>query len=176
MRYWVTWKWYRNACLNGICSDEIEVNEPVTSPEVVRRAVATQLGDQIENESEVSEVLSWSVLEAPNEPEPIEKDIRFFKRGDKWYADVKGHTMEENEMVFGSDNVLETLAEGGNEVTITVSTSHDPKSIMHFKIKEHDDYGATYTETDTGSEIWICNVTHDVLGEHPDDIYVLEIK
>lgn len=104
------------------------------------------------------------------------RDIRFFKQDGRWYADVPGHSLEDNEMVFGADTALETLSEGGNEVTITVSDTPDPKCIIHFKMKEHDDYGATYTETDTGSEIWICNVTHDVFGEHPEDLYILEIK
>ena len=26
-----------------------------------------------------------------------------------------------------------------------------------------------------GFELWICNVTHDVLGEHPESIYIHEI-
>ena len=26
-----------------------------------------------------------------------------------------------------------------------------------------------------GFELWICNVTHDVLGEHPESIYIHDI-
>ena len=34
------------------------------------------------------------------------KTLRFFKENDKWYADVPDHTLEDNEMVFGSDILL----------------------------------------------------------------------
>lgn len=27
-----------------------------------------------------------------------------------------------------------------------------------------------------GLELWICNVTHDVLGEHPKSIYIQDIQ
>ena len=47
----------------------------------------------------------------------------------------------------------------------------------------HDDDGAFYSvEANTTlyrgklTEIWICNVTHDVFGEHPEDIYVYNIE
>ena len=43
---------------------------------------------------------------------------------------------------------------------------------------EHDYDGATYrveSSLRTGL-VWICNVTHDVLGEHPDKIYINNIS
>jgi hypothetical protein len=24
--------------------------------------------------------------------------------------------------------------------------------------------------------VWLCNVTHDVLGEHPENLYIIDIK
>ena len=45
--------------------------------------------------------------------EIMEKTIRFFKINDGvnagWYADVPGHTLEENQMVSGSDTFLEKV-------------------------------------------------------------------
>ena len=77
------------------------------------------------------------------------KTIRFFKIAEGpqsgWYADVPNHTLEENQMVSGSDLFLEAVDKlhgGRNEVNITVSD---------------------------------CNVTHNVLGEHPRSIYIHNI-
>ena len=62
----------------------------------------------------------------------MEKTIRFFKINEGinagWYADVPGHTLEENQMVSGSDTFLEeadVLLGGKGEVTIRVSDSCD---------------------------------------------------
>lgn len=120
------------------------------------------------------------------------KTIRFFKLNDAanagWYADVPNHTLEENQMVAGSDDFLEqvlSLTENTNEVFITLSDNNEcgsflVKLIMH----SHNQWGATYIVTGplaekygaVGFELWICNVTHDVLGEHPKSIYIHEIK
>lgn len=42
---------------------------------------------------------------------------------------------------------------------------------------EHDSCGATYrVESSLATDlVWICNVTHDVLGEHPHKIYINSI-
>lgn len=123
----------------------------------------------------------------------MEKRIKFFKQDNKWYADVPNHTLEENEMVMGADIALDYLSNGKNEVFITV-TDTDPgwNAPLIFHRKEHDDDGAYYTMSGilfmdfldnfaqeligTRPEIWICNVTHDVFGEHPEHIYVLKVE
>ena len=63
-------------------------------------------------------------------------------------------------------------------------------------MKEHDSEGAYYTLSgflynkfldlfasypsilpfDITNEIWICNVTHDVFGSHPKNIYLLKLE
>ena len=119
------------------------------------------------------------------------KNIRFFKisegpeRG--WFADVPNHTLAENEMVSGSDVFLETvdyLTGGDGEVFLTVSDDNAPgKFLAKLTRKQHDGAGATYRLGGplpkrygaTGVELWICNVTHDVLGEHPETIYLHQI-
>ena len=110
------------------------------------------------------------------------KTLRFFKQDDKWYADVPNHTLEENEMVFGSDVMLDMLASGRESVTLKLSDGFEndyEKPIVALYRKEHDNDGAFYsvealTTLFTGilSDIWICNVTHDVFGEHPEKIYI----
>ena len=119
------------------------------------------------------------------------KTIRFFKisegpdRG--WYADVPGHTLAENQMVSGSDVFLEVvdyMTGGDGEVRLTVSDDNAPgKCLVKLRRTSHDGDGASYSLSGplpkrfgaTGTEVWICNVTHDVLGEHPETIYVHEI-
>ena len=119
------------------------------------------------------------------------RTVRFFKiteGPDKgWYADVPNHTLEDNEMVCGSDSFLEdvnTALGGRNEVFLTLSDNNATGEFLAKLIrKTHDEYGADYILAGplaerlgaVGSELWICNVTHDVLGDHPKAIYIHEI-
>lgn len=119
----------------------------------------------------------------------MEKRVRFFKQDGKWYADIPNHTLEENEMVMGADIALEYISKGKDEVFLTV-TDEDPGTTvpLSFHMKDHDYDGAYYTAdgvllldfmttfTDVEPEIWICNVTHDIFGEHPNDIYIKGIE
>ena len=120
------------------------------------------------------------------------KTIRFFKINEGleagWYADVPNHTLAENEMVAGSDTFLEEvdkMTDKDGEVHITCSDNNEAGSFMaKLLMKNHNQFGATYILTGplaekhdaVGYELWICNVTHDVLGEHPRSIYIHEIK
>lgn len=114
---------------------------------------------------------------------------RFFKQDDKWYADVPNHTLEDNEMVMGDDVALELIAEGHDELTLDLTTEFENNEpLLLFTIKEHNEYGAYYNIGGSLyqqhiSEIlpmfngyvpmlWLCNVTHDVFGEHPNSIFV----
>lgn len=122
----------------------------------------------------------------------MQKTVRFFKLDNEWYADVPGHTLEENEMVSGADTVLEEIdriKSGTGEVFLTLADSVNASVgelpfLVKFVRKTHDKNGAEYILTGplaelygaVGFEVWICNVTHDVLGEHPKSIYVLDIK
>lgn len=119
------------------------------------------------------------------------KTVRFYKIGGGpeagWYADVPNHTLEENQMVSGSDTFLEEadVALGSRgEVFITVSDMNERNGfIAKLLMRSHNGAGATYSLTGplaeeygaVGFEIWICNVSHDVLGEHPRSIYIHEI-
>lgn len=105
------------------------------------------------------------------------KTIDFFRQDNLWYADVPNRTLEENEMVEGADTLLEFLADGKSHVSLTICTEANPKSQIHLKMIEHSAYGATYIlNGDPDDTVWLCNVTHDVLGDHPDNIYILDIK
>ena len=109
----------------------------------------------------------------------MKKKIIFYKEDNKWFADIPNHTREENEMVMGSDTALDYLAKGNNEITLEVSDDETYEYIVHFNRIEHDDDGAYYQSCgnyELLEPIWICNVTHDIFGEHPEDIYLLKIE
>ena len=82
------------------------------------------------------------------------KTIRFFKIAEGpqsgWYADVPNHTLEENQMVYGSDLFLEAVDKlngGRNEVSITVSDNNDSREfIAKLIMKAHNQHGATYIQ------------------------------
>lgn len=106
----------------------------------------------------------------------MKKTVIFYKEEGNWYADIPNHTKEENQMVMGSDVALDFLADGGNKIELVLSDEETDDFIVHFNMTEHDDYGAYYQacgKYDMQYPIWICNVTHDVFGEHPNDIYIL---
>ena len=122
----------------------------------------------------------------------MKKKIKCFKQDNKWYADIPNHTLEENEMVMGSDIALDLLSKGKKEIVLEVSDEYSNNTLLHFNLKKHDSEGAYYgisgilynefAEVLTNElgiidhEIWICNVTHDVFGEHPKDIYITNIE
>lgn len=121
----------------------------------------------------------------------MEKTLRFFKFIDEWFADVAGHTMEDNQMVAGADEFLEAIDHelgGRGEVIMTFATGLDLSSgcpmLAKLIMRSHNQWGATYVLTGpiaeqygaVGFELWICNVTHDVLGEHPKSIYILSVR
>ncbi len=102
------------------------------------------------------------------------KTIEFFKQDNLWFADVPNRTLEENEMVEGADTLLEFLANDHSRVALTISTELDIESIIHLKMIEHNSYGATYVlNSDPEETVWLCNVTHDVLEEHPENLYII---
>ena len=123
----------------------------------------------------------------------MERGVRFFKQDGKWYADIPNHTLEENEMVMGADVALDYVSNGKEEVTVTLTDEYPGYNApLVFYLKDHDDEGATYSVDGLllmtfleavgkafagyAPEIWICNVTHDVFGEHPEYIYLLKVE
>ncbi len=122
----------------------------------------------------------------------MKKTIKFFKKEDKWYADMPNHSLEENEMVMGSDIVLDVLSKNRKELFLDITDEDTEKPLLHFSLKQHDFDGAYYTVYGSlyneiaetlinkygmiDNEIWICNVTHDIFGDHPEHIYITNIS
>ena len=110
------------------------------------------------------------------------KQLRFYKSGNAWFADVPEHTQAQNRMVAGADTLIESFAQGGNEVNVVLSADiNDPDAYQIKMIRiEHDPWGATYLANIKGCALprpaWLCNVTHTVFGgEHPRTIYIHSI-
>ena len=113
--------------------------------------------------------------------------LRFFKLDNNWYADVPNHTLEENQMVMGSDILLDFISNGKSKITIEFELKQPQQYILHLQRRSADNEGAYYTlvgslynqflnsEYNPIHEIWICNVTLDVFGCFPENIFVVEI-
>lgn len=109
--------------------------------------------------------------------------LKFYKKNERWYADVKGHTEEDNEMILGSDSLLDILCDGNDTVVLDISDKFVEGYKLKFSITNHDEDGAEYliagpladAMNEIGFTIWICNVTHTVFGEHPEIIYLVNI-
>ena len=111
------------------------------------------------------------------------RELRFYKDGDGWFADVAGHTQSQNRMVAGADKLIERFAAGKDEVRVLLSADISDPDEYRIKLHriEHDFCGATYWVS--GGErfaaipvAWLCNVTHTVFGEHPKDIYIHSVR
>lgn len=103
-------------------------------------------------------------------------EVLFYKEGNRWYADVPGHSQEENEMVAGADTFLEILRQGAN-VKLAISQDAEKDHDITLFMIDHDEFGATYITHCNRHHLdkkilWICNVTHDVIGEHPEYMFI----
>ncbi len=123
--------------------------------------------------------------------------LKFFKQDGRWYADVPEHSLEDNEMVLGADEMCELLSKGKDSFEVEMESGFilnidEPKQcLLKLTRLKHDDDGATYSLSGylfneimdaVVSEdaapiltVWLCNVTHTVFGEHPEVIWITKI-
>lgn len=111
--------------------------------------------------------------------------LRFYKEYDKWYADIAeqdGFTKEDMQMVSGADTLCDIIAQGEDEIFITLYADLYLREYVRFKttlkkIRE-DEFGAWYK---VGSiyqvdyedmEIWLCPVTKWLFGDYPEIIFL----
>ena len=111
--------------------------------------------------------------------------ITFYREDSRWYADIAGVSKEDNEMISGSDVLLENLSclyGNTNIITLLVSTKFC-HSLFWLKGAERDVEGKTYivhgeTANKLGfnnTPIWLCDVVTKVFGYFPNKIYVKKI-
>ena len=113
--------------------------------------------------------------------------LEFFKLNGCWYADIPGNTLDENEMLLGSDEFLEKVVGDCKRVAMDLSTEEPDEYLVKMSITMHDDMGGEYILSgklidkleNAGISLpmtaWVCNATHTVFGEHPEVIYIENI-
>lgn len=124
------------------------------------------------------------IVDAQARPDAL-LSLTFKKDAQGWYAVVPKHTRAQNAMVAGADTLIERLSGGRDEVTMRFRTVEAPKGsslgepLFRLKRIVHDAFGATYLTFGLGViplPAWLCDVTESVLGEHPKNIWVYEIR
>lgn len=118
----------------------------------------------------------------------MKKKISFYKEDGSWYADVPFIPKANNLMVAGADTFLETISNGSDRLTLTIETSSRKilKPLFLLTRTNHDFWGAEYEiwSFDKAEwtahfpilpKLWLCNVTHFVLGRHPKYISIIKI-
>lgn len=100
----------------------------------------------------------------------------------RWYVVLPEYEgdHEDLEMVEGADRMCAALSDDNLYVTLDITTEEPSKGdYFSLEMEAHDDYGAYYNvlgcERFSGT-IWLCNVTHFVFGEHPEQIYFTVIE
>ena len=109
------------------------------------------------------------------------KTLRFYKTPiGEWFIDLPEYQgfLSDLQMVEGADTLLDIISENGTECEITISEDPFYKcNVLEF-IEMNTEYnnGAFYLAKEyNGKEInlkiWLCDVTLEVIGTFPEEIY-----
>lgn len=109
--------------------------------------------------------------------------LTFHKDDRGWAAEVPTHTRSENAMVAGADVVVGQMAQGDNTVEIkfrTVESATLPRPLVTLtRFMHRNGYGAEYLVRGAAAipfPAYLCDVTHDITGEHPEKLFVYEVN
>lgn len=107
--------------------------------------------------------------------------LTFVKLCNKWYIDLPEYSgdLAELEMVAGADELLQEIvnkSDKTNQVTIQI-VENKKESDIQLNLVELTQSGGTYKIHSTENqfetkELWLCNVTKFVFGEHPNELFV----
>lgn len=113
------------------------------------------------------------------------KKLKFNKEIDgRWYVDLPEWTglKSDLEMVLGSDNMLEYMAEGNSEVYLYASENEfeGADELKMIRLATELGNGAfykldNYKGIEIGLEMWLCDVTKFVFGDFPSSIFISAI-
>ncbi len=108
-------------------------------------------------------------------------NLKFIKEeSNRWYIDLPSWTGEKAdlEMVCGADNLLDTLSNNGNEVTLCVyeDSFQGCEELNMVNLATDLGNGAyyllkNYKGEEVNQELWLCDVTKFVFGYLPNKIY-----
>ena len=112
------------------------------------------------------------------------KQFTFVKLSGRWFVDVPfDGSVNELEMVFGADTLLESYSDGERVVHVYIPESEEDYTDYTFETicsqvfltkKCQDKDGTTYVVTSSRyrGDIWLCPVFNLLMGESPDKLYV----
>ena len=110
----------------------------------------------------------------------MKRKVSFYKENGSWYADVPMMPKSSNLMVAGADTFLDKISEGHNRINMSINTKYIKQAKYALFRSKHDFWGGTYDVYNLGGDmihkLWLCNVTHFVLGRHPKFIAIKDIS
>ena len=109
-------------------------------------------------------------------------EISFEKYPDgRWFVILPEYQglHDDLEMVDGADKLLDALTEDNLYVNLEVSlTASDFWTKSTLELVSHDECGAYYKVKGChwfDGTIWLCNVVHEIFGEHPEEIHFIVV-
>lgn len=127
--------------------------------------------------------LSQSILNFLSDKELAKVRINkltFVRLCNKWYVDLPEYngSLGELEMVAGADELLQEIVDQSDkthQVTLEIVENKKDSDIQLY-LAELNNVGGTYkvysNDKFKTKEVWLCNVTKFVFGEHPNEIFV----
>jgi len=101
--------------------------------------------------------------------------IPIIKEGKRWYVNEdNGFTKDENELVAGIPEIIETLV--GNKVTAVIHASDEPfAGAVRFDLDNPDSMGGVEYSMETPNGMmsgWLCSVFFHYFDSPPPHLYV----
>ena len=99
---------------------------------------------------------------------------RFYKEKDQWYADIPQYPgpVEDLQMVFGADTLLDILSSGKDEITLRISLEDKLGDTLHrTEIMDNIEGGGALYKHIHVDQLWLCPVMEFVFGGYPETIY-----
>lgn len=105
------------------------------------------------------------------------KKFNFYKEQDnRWFINLPDWEGDKDdlEMVMGADTMLDILAQGDDNVSLSMSKEPFESYDYLLTLKEEIYEGGMYelSSTNFNFDVWLCGVAKFVFGEFPNKIYL----
>lgn len=114
------------------------------------------------------------------------KTLKFYKEIDgSWFVDLPEWegSKADLQMVAGADTMLDMIAEGEKEVRLNLSEKHFNNSdVLEFKSMAEDLGNGAYYKfekykgIEINHDVWLCDVTLEVFGHFPKQIFISAVN
>lgn len=93
----------------------------------------------------------------------------------RWFVVLPDYDgpQEDLEMIGNAAKLLDEMTTDGLYVTLDVNLE-EVQYYCKLKLISHDEIGGTYEVLNFRNfteDVWLCNVVHNLYGEHPNEIY-----